>query len=288
MPLGNFLFIIDQGKLIRNLQFIADPSQLITIGDNEILRIRTGHADKKYVLTILPDFQILSYKKEWDIKRRIVEIIGGVILEKDVNSSIHKDALEMFVTQMSLMKDETNEVISAKLPGAFTEFFDKPQFILDKKDLEKRLSEKVKDLNKKGKFNQANKLLAKIKKIPNKLYLAHDSGEKAYNRKDFDKAIKEYKFAKKWAGELEERELVSMYKTKIDLAKKTPTLLKKLDDSVENALDSLRNDQFAKAQKWFKRASEIAEKLMDSRHAEEYSLKAKALAEYVNVSKQFS
>lgn len=53
-------------------------------------------------------------------------------------------------------------------------------------------------------------------------------------------------------------------------------------------MKGLRTDNFKKAQINFMKAAEVSEELMDARRAEEYALKARALAEYVNVDRQFS
>jgi len=87
---------------------------------------------------------------------------------------------------------------------------------------------------------------------------------------------------------LGEKDLESMYKGKIQLAKKTPDLLKKCESLVEQAVNALKKGLFEKAQRAFKKAGDISEELMDSNHAEEYSLKAKALAEYNLVDKKYS
>ena len=104
---------------------------------------------------------------------------------------------------------------------------------------------------------------------------------------DFERSIKEYQIAIKFATELKEHELVGMYQAKIQLARKTPALLKKREDLVDQALNGLRSDQFSKAQRSFKRAAEASEELLDSRSAEEYSLKAQALAEFIKIDKKF-
>ncbi len=287
MALGSFFFVVENGQISRKVIYLSEESLKVEIGDNEFLRIRTGHSDKAYVLTLLPDAQLFTYKKEIDIKRQLVEIIGGVILERDVNSAIHKDSLKMFVEKMTQFKDKPNSDLIILIEQRHPQFFDKPQFILDKKEVEKRLTDKVKVLNKKGKFDEANALLDKMKKIPKKLYSAHETAEKALKNQDFEKAEREYANAKKHADNLGEKELVLMYKSKINLARKTPSLIKKRDEFVNKAMSSLKSADFTKAQRFFKKASDTSEELMDSIHAEEFALKAKALAEYVKVDKKF-
>jgi hypothetical protein len=287
MALGSFFLAIEDAKVIRKAIYLHADLGSEILGENEILRIRLRHADKRFVLTLLSEFQIYSTVKIVDIKRKTMQLISGVILEKDINSIIHKNALEMFMEKITPLKTESNEKLETYLRDTFSEYFERPEFVLDKKEIEKRLSERVKELNKAGKFDEANKFLDKIKKIPKKLYKAHNNAENAMQHNDFERSIKEFQTAIKYATELKEHELVGMYKAKIQLARKTPALLKKRDDLIEQALNGLRSDQFSKAQRSFKRAAEVSEELLDSRSSEEYALKAQALAEFIKIDKKF-
>ncbi|MCK5346264.1 MAG: hypothetical protein KAR20_22795 [Candidatus Heimdallarchaeota archaeon] len=287
MAIGSFFLAIEDAKVIRKGLYLNAEIGTEVLGENEILRIRLRHADKRFVLTLLSDFQIYSLMKIVEIKRKSMQIIVGVILAKDINSVIHKNALEMLMEKIIPLKMEPNEKLTTFLHENFSEYFERPEFILDKKEIEKRLSGRVKILNKAGKFDEANKFLDKIKKIPKKLYRAHNSAENAMQHNDFEKSIKDFQTAQKFAAELEEFELVGMYKAKIQLARKTPALLKKREDLVERALNGLRSDQFSKAQHNFKKAAEVSEELLDSRHSEEYALKAQALAEFIKIDKKF-
>ncbi len=290
MAYGSFFLILNpNAKIEKKIFFFEDESPIKKkLEDNVLLRIRMGHSDKNFVLNYFPGFQVYSYKYEMREKGKNYIFIGGVILDKEENSVYHKDAIKAFVMKMVDNRNKNEEELKKSLIEFHPIHFQKPHIILDKKEVEKRLSERVKSLNVEGKFDEANELLAKMKKIPKKLYKTHEIAEKALRSGDYDKAEKEFENAKKYANDLGEKDLVSMYKGKIQLAKKTPTLLKKRDAFIDQALDALRKDSFDKAQRAFKKAGDISEELMDSMRAEEYSLKAKALAEYVKVDKKFS
>ncbi|MHA1719752.1 MAG: hypothetical protein ACTSWX_10310 [Promethearchaeota archaeon] len=290
MAYGSFFLILNpNAKIEKKIFFFEDESPIKKkLEDNVLLRIRMGHSDKNFVLNYFPGFQVYSYKYEMREKGKNYIFIGGVILDKEENSVYHKDAIKAFVMKMVDNRNKNEEELKKSLIEFHPIHFQKPHIILDKKEVEKRLSERVKSLNVEGKFDEANELLAKMKKIPKKLYKTHEIAEKALRSGDYDKAEKEFENAKKYANDLGEKDLVSMYKGKIQLAKKTPTLLKKRDALIDQALDALRKDSFDKAQRAFKKAGDISEELMDSMRAEEYSLKAKALAEYVKVDKKFS
>ncbi|MHA1519563.1 MAG: hypothetical protein ACTSRK_05205 [Promethearchaeota archaeon] len=289
MSLGAFFLLVDQNsKIGKKVVYNAPNSPYIFLDDNELLKIRMGHSDKKFVLTILPEYQFYSIKKEIRVKRDTIQLILGVILGKNEETSMHREPLKMFMEQMLDLYEKEEKEIQPLLKEAFSKYFDQPELILDKQNVEARLSQHIKEMTKEGKFDEASVLLNKIKKIPKKLYKAHDNAESALKRKDFDKATREFENAKNYAAELEEHELVKMYYSKIAYVKRIPALLKKRKLLINKAMDGLRTDHFDKAQKNFKKAAEVSEELMDAKKSEEYSLKARALAEYVNVDKQFS
>ncbi|MHA1610585.1 MAG: hypothetical protein ACTSVZ_05135 [Promethearchaeota archaeon] len=289
MSLGAFFLLVDQNsKIGKKVVYNAPNSPYIFLDDNELLKIRMGHSDKKFVLTILPEYQFYSIKKEIRVKRDTIQLILGVILGKNEETGMHREPLKMFMEQMLDLYEKEEKEIQPLLKEAFSKYFDQPELILDKQNVEARLSQHIKEMTKEGKFDEASVLLNKIKKIPKKLYKAHDNAESALKRKDFDKATREFENAKNYAAELEEHELVKMYYSKIAYVKRIPALLKKRKLLINRAMDGLRTDHFDKAQKNFKKAAEVSEELMDAKKSEEYSLKARALAEYVNVDKQFS
>ncbi|MHA1674297.1 MAG: hypothetical protein ACTSYI_11805 [Promethearchaeota archaeon] len=275
-------------KIGKKVVYNAPNSPYIFLDDNELLKIRMGHSDKKFVLTILPEYQFYSIKKDVRVKRDTIQLILGVILGKDEEASMHREPLKMFMEQMMDLYEKEEKDILPALKEAFSKYFDQPELILDKQDVEARLSKHIKEMTKEGKFDEATVLLNKIKKIPKKLYKAHDNAEAALKRKDFEKSTREFENAKNYAAELDEQELVKMYYSKIAYVKRIPALLKKRKSLINKAMDGLRTDHFDKAQKNFKKAAEVSEELMDAKKSEEYRLKARALAEYVNVDRQFS
>ncbi len=289
MAYGSFFLILNpNAKIEKKAFFFEDVSPIKTLAENVLLRIRMGHSDKNFVLNYFPEFQVYSYKSALRKQGRNFVFIGGVILDKQENSVYHKDAIKTFVIKMVENRNKTEEELTNSLIESHPIYFKRPHIILDTKEVEKRLSERVKSLNVDGKFDEANEFLAKMKKIPKKLYKTHELAERALRDGDYEKANREFKNSKKFADILGEKDLVSMYKSKIQLAKKTPDLLKKREALVEQAVTALKKGSFDKAQRVFKKAGDISEELMDSLHAEEYSLKAKALAEYVKVDKKYS
>lgn len=222
MTLGAFFLVVDQNAKIRKkIVYNAPNTPYIYLNDNELLKIRMGHSDKQFVLTILPNYQFYSYKKEVREKRITIQLITGVIIGKEEDTAIHREALKMCMEQFVDKYSEDEDVLKPLMQEAFSKYFDQPELILDKQEVEARLSNRIKELNRQGKFDEAAKLLDKIKKIPKKLYRAHDLAENALKRKDFEKAQKEYENAKNYAKELNEDELVKMYSSKIAFVKES-------------------------------------------------------------------
>jgi len=247
-----------------------------------------GHSDKKYVLTVCADYQIYSIKETIKEGKTQLEFYGGITLSKDdENAGSFKDALQLYINQMMELKSKSVPEIKDSLKDAFAQYFQAPKSGFDQKELEKRLMDRVKTLNTKGKFDAANQLIDKMKKIPPKLGQAFRNAENAVKHGEYKEAEKEFETATRYAEELEEKDLVKLFKERTQLARRIPDLLKKKDENVERALQSMRNDNFNDAEKFFKQASEICRDLMDTRHAEEYGLKAKALSEYNKVDKKF-
>ena len=96
-----------------------------------------------------------------------------------------------------------------------------------------------------------------------------------------------YNDAIRFAKSLGEFELANMYRQKIKLTKEMPELIAQRDGIVQIAKESLRSDNFKTAADNYVKAAEISRKLMDPHHTEEFSLKAKALAEYAQIEERF-
>ena len=66
-----------------------------------------------------------------------------------------------------------------------------------------------------------------------------------------------------------------------------PDLSKKRDDIVREARSALRKEDFHTAYTYYKRASELSKKLMQTEKEEEYTLKSKALRDFYQAEQRF-
>ncbi|MHA1898028.1 MAG: hypothetical protein ACTSU2_11590 [Promethearchaeota archaeon] len=288
MPMGIFLIEIDPKSKahIRNIYF-ADPSHKIALDNNLILKLRMGLSESPLYIHLERDFSIISYISDFKRNKEHYSLIVGLILNKNEDANNYRDGVKIFSNKFLEKVEDSKLDLSDELKETFEELFSMPSMILSKEALEERLKNKVKKLTKDGNFDQAKKLLDLIKKTPKKLYDANKNGESALRSQDYDKAEREFNKALKYAKELNENDLVSAFKEKIKIVKEIPKLKDQLEKNVANARESLRNDNFEAAYKYYRTASKIAKKLLDADATEEYSLKAEALAKFWEVHKRF-
>lgn len=288
MSLGLFFIVVKAGNIERKAIFSPEglPDDQL-LGENAEIRVRMGHQDKRQLSTILPESQIFSISKQIDIRRTIYSLIIGVILTKEEDSVGFRDLLERYLDELEEGFEKPEEDLKKLLKEIYDDIFTQKQMAFDRTALEKRLSERAKELNKSGKFEEATEVLDKLKKIPKKLQRIHSSAENALQNREYERAVRDFNAAKKLAEEIYEDDLAKMYTAKIQLANKTPALLKKREKYLKDAMDNLRNDRFDRSQRAFKKAADVSEELMDLRGAEEFNLKARALAEYVKADRKY-
>ena len=110
----------------------------------------------------------------------------------------------------------------------------------------------------------------------------------ALKEKNYERAEFEFKKAVKFAQQLnEEKDLANTLLSKAKLVKQIPKLLEKREKILDQAKKSLRIDRLDLAYKFFMEAGAVSKKLLDPRGAEEYKLKAEALAKYNEIHKKF-
>ena len=290
MPFGSFLILINaNAEIERQAVYIEEGATELNLGKNELLKIRMAHSDKSVALTILPDAQIYSYKKEYKDKKVIFQLIGGLFLNKDENSGQFKDNVQSFVESMFDKKNLPNEELKALIGENYKKYFQQQQFVVQRDKIEKELTERSMVLNTKGKFDDAKEILAKIQKgLPAKMVSAYEAGEKFIKNQEYERAEKEYESAMRLASDLGMKDHEKYFNQKKNLSRKIPSLLKKREECLEKAMNGLRTDHFDDASKYFKQAAEISGELMETRRMEEYNAKAKILAEYMMIDKKYA
>lgn len=288
MPIGCFAIEIDPDSkpIIRGSHF-EDDADKIAIDDSLILKLRMGHSDKRLFTMLTSDFTTVSYISDYKKNKNIHKLILVVILKSS-------DKAENFRNQVQASSEYLVEKIldedvdwDKELVHIYDEYFETPTVLLNQSELEARLKDRVKKLNKQGKFDEAKEMLDLMKKVPKKLFDANQNAQQAIDRDDIDKAERELKKAIKYAKELGEKEQAKILGDKLKVVKQRPKLLEKRDKVIKKAKDNLRKDRWNRAYKYFKEAADISKKLFDTRSTEEYTLKADALAKFAEIHKRF-
>jgi hypothetical protein len=103
---------------------------------------------------------------------------------------------------------------------------------------------------------------------------------------EYEKAAKLLSKASQIAEELYVLDIAELLKEKSSFSLKIPDLSKKRNKIVQDARNSLRNEDFHSAYVSYKKASELSKKLIDFEKEEEYRLKSKALEEFYKIDQK--
>ncbi|MCP4761073.1 MAG: hypothetical protein GY870_04775 [archaeon] len=288
MPTGCFIVEIDSNSKasLKDIYFEEDAEK-IEIDDNVILQLKMGHSDKRLSTLLRKDFSIVSFNDKFKKGKEQCEMITGVILKKSDDPTNFREGVKMassiFIKNFDLDGTELQE----KVKEIYDEYFETPSIILNPKQLETRLKDKVKSLNAAGKFDEAKKMLDIIQKVPTKLFEANKEAERAIKSKDYDKAEREFNKAVKFAKQLNEKEIAKGLSDKAKIVKQIPKFMEKRNKALSNAKNALRTDKIENAHKYFREAAELSKKLLDPEGAEEYNLKADCFSQYAAVCKKF-
>lgn len=288
MPIGCFALEIDpNSKPIVRGKYFTDKSDEIKIDDNLILKLRMGHSEKRLHTQLTSDFTTVSYISDYKMDRKIHKLIIAVVLKSTDKAENFRNQVQASSEYLVEKLQEKNVDYEKEMEKIYDEYFETPSVLLNQRELEARLKDRIKSLNKQGKFDEAKEMLDLMKKVPGKLYDANRKAQKAIDKDDIDKAEKELRKAIKYAKELGEDEQAEILKDKLKVVKQRPKLLEKREKVIKKARDNLRKDRWKRAYKYFKEAADISKQLYDTRSAEEYSLKSDALAKFAEIHKRF-
>ncbi|MHA1338734.1 MAG: hypothetical protein ACTSRZ_16070 [Promethearchaeota archaeon] len=288
MPFGCFILEIDDNSKAKlRSSYFPTKNDSIEINDRIILKIRVQHSEKKIATITESNYSIVSIIEDFKRNKANHQLIFGLILKPNDNPTNFKEQLKIALNEIMDNPLVDDSELSEKLKNIYEEFLETPTVLLNLNEIEERMKERIKDLNKQGKFEEAKKMIDLIKKVPKKLYQANKNAQKAIEKGDLDAAERELKKAVKYAEEIGEKEQANMLSEKVKMVKQIPKLKEKRKEELKKARESLRNEDFEKAYKHFKNAAELSKKLLDPYGAEEYLLKAEALSKFSEVHKRF-
>ncbi|MHA1733536.1 MAG: hypothetical protein ACTSU5_16430 [Promethearchaeota archaeon] len=272
----------DEGPKLFASFFEAEQ---VEVTKDLLLRIQMGHSVKQLNSLITEDVVFVSYLVE---DRKSAYILGLFLETSDKPESFSQNLKKAALMIKGDVGGSASD-LNAKLEELYFKHFRTPQVVLDSKEIEQHIKDKTKELLKQGKTKEAQELLEKVqkRKLPKKLYNCSEKAQKAISSKDFDKAVKLYEEAAGYASELDEPNLARVLLDRAKITRKIPGLLEERNRVASDARKSLREENFHRAAVLYKKAADLSNELMDPASTEEYTLKAKALADFAKIDKKF-
>jgi hypothetical protein len=288
MPSGCLIIDVDaEGKSVVLGTHFDNEEDTIEIDDNLILQLKMGLMDKKLHVLTKPEYHLVSYIDNYMKNRKRHKLITTVVLKPSDSPENFREGVKLVSEIFTNEPDMSDAEFKLKLSDVYYDYFEIPTIALNKRELEDRLAKRVKDLNKKMKFDEAKKLLEAIKKVPRKLYQANRNAERAMKNEQYERAEREFTKAMKYAEQLRENDLAKEFFDKAKRMSSVPGLRQQRDKMVDKARNALRNDKLEEAYKLYREAASISKKLFDTDAAEEFELKSDALAKFHEVHKRF-
>jgi hypothetical protein len=288
MPSGCIIIDIDaQGKSVVLGTHFDNEEDEIEIDNNLILQLQMGLMDKKLHVLTKPEYHLVSYIENYMKNRKRHKLITTVVLKPSDSPENFREGVKLVSEIFTNNPDMSDAEFKLKLSDVYYDYFEIPTIALNKRELEARLAKRVKDLNKKMKFDEAKKLLEAVKKVPRKLYQANRNAERAMKNEQYERAEREFTKAMKYAEQLKENDLAKEFFDKAKRMSSVPGLRQQRDKMIDKARSALRNDKLEEAYKLYREVASLSKKLFDSDAAEEFELKSDALAKFHEIHKRF-
>jgi len=297
MPSGGFVILLPTDSDYRILGYYFKDGKLdFEISNDLFLRLNLDHSKNDYSLLKLKDHQIFSYNHKFKGKnaRKALGIIIGMLLNEEdeiekFRSSL-KEAAEVLEMPSLDILNIPQEKFEAILKDIYLEHLEPLIDILQPEELKKSIINITKFMLSGGKKERktAQDLLEKIEAGEHtKISEFYTTAENATKTQDFEKAAKFYLKAGELAEELYIIDIADSLKEKGEFSKRTPELSKQREKLIEEARNSLRNEDFHNAYILYRRASEISKKLVQFEKEEEYRLKSKALEDFHRIDQKY-
>lgn len=265
MPLGLFLIKWDplQGPGIFAKSSVKDYE----LNQDQVNQVFMSHASgKKPVermvmqvdeLSILSRF--LERKENNTVQRCLLILILNKGEKPDDFDSILKDLEPKIWENISKSQLKVNILIN----DAFKNMKEELTATLDAEVIKKRVIKRAQNLLDENKINEAQALLARSKNLPQQLVKAAKDGFNLRLEKKYEKSVKSYEDAQKYAKMLQEPELADEFEANARRSEEIPVLEKKREKTLNSAREHMKREEFLEAAKEFKVAGELSDKLGD-------------------------
>lgn len=295
MTLGVYVVILPRDQDYKVLGYFFEKTSInFEVSSNLFLRLNLDHEKSEYTYLKLKDLAILSYFHELKGKAalKISAIMVGLLLSPGEAKEKYQDSLKSAANELESLdllniKDKKFE---EKLKSIYEEYLGGSKDTLNASTLKNNVINRTKEMLSGSRKDRAKaqELLELIETNEHaKIESFYKQAESALTNKEYEKAGKLYAKAAEIAESLLEEELAKKLKEKANNSSKVPELEKGLEKTAQLARDYLKREEFGKASRAYKNASDIAKKLMNSEKEEEYTLKAKALYDFVQVDQKF-
>ncbi|TFG25063.1 MAG: hypothetical protein EU529_02140 [Promethearchaeota archaeon] len=295
MPKGLFIVLLPREADYKILGYYLKNTELdFEVSSDLFLRLNLDHSKNTFNFLKLKNYIIISYLHNFTgkISRKASGIIVGVLLNEGEepekfrapmkNAAISIESLNF----LEIPKEEFEE----ELKAIYEKHIETLDDILNADVLKERIINLTKEMLSEGKKERriAQELLQKIEdKVHTKISEYYKAAESALKSLDYERAGKLFNKAAEVAEELKVRDLAKSLRERASLSVDIPDLSKKRDEIVREARSALRKEDFHAAYTYYKKASELSKKLMQTEKEEEYTLKSKALQDFYQAEQRF-
>lgn len=290
MPAGSFAIILPLDKDYKVLgYYFKDGNSIFEVSSDIFLRLNLDHSKDEYNLLSLKDLRIFSYLHvlKGKIARKASKIIVGLLLNENDEPEKFRTSLKETAEAVEVLGPDVLEMSQNKfeqlLKDIYLEHLEPLTDILKPEALKESIINITKFMLSGGKKerNIAQDLLKRVENGDHeKIYENYTTAEKALSSLEYEKAAKLFSKASQIAEQLYVVDIAEVLKEKSSFSIKIPNLSKKRNKLVQDARNSLRNEDFHSAYVGYKKASELSKKLVDFEKEEEYRLKSKALEDF--------
>ncbi len=296
MPIGSFVIILPLDKDYKVLgYYFKDGNSIFEVTSDIFLRLNLDHSKDEYNLLSFKEIKLFTYlhKLKGKLARKASTIIVGLLLHENEEPEKFRISLKETAEAVEILGlnvlDIPQDKFERLLKDIYLEHLEPLTDILKPEALKDSIINITKFMLSGGKKERAiaQDLLKRVENGDHKkISENYESAEKAMESLEYEKAAKLLSKASQIAEELYVLDIAEVLKEKSSFSLKIPDLSKKRNKIVQDARNSLRNEDFHSAYVSYKKASELSKKLIDFEKEEEYRLKSKALEEFYKIDQK--
>jgi len=297
MPSGCFVILLPTDSDYKIMGYYFKEGKIdFEISNDLFLRLNLDHSKNEYTLLKIKDLQIFSYI--YNFKGKITRKASGIIIGLFLNEhdkpekfrSSLKEAAEAFeIPSLDILK-KSREEFEIILKDVYLEHLEPLIDILQPEALKDSIINITKFMLSGDKQERkiAQDLVQKIENGEHtKISDNYKIAEKSMKSLDYEKAAKFFNKAAEIAESLYIMDIAISLKEKSDFCQRIPELSKERERIIQEARNSLRNEDLHSAYTSYRKAADISKKLIQFEKEEEYRLKSKALEDFYKIDQKY-